>query len=270
MKLLLIFCLCACSVLVSHAQVTPLGAIDIGAERQRIHEQRAVQEANFSTAYAACFERFLVFDCQQDAKRARRKAMDELRRQEVIVNGLERQANAATTLQRINQNVSPEREIQKRQEQQQALQEDEVRHLRGIEKQATAVKTDSTDTVGAVSHGAAEPASVPNLSAQEQRYAEKLKEAKQHKQEKAQSLLEKVTARQRPCLFQRENKWICREANDLKVWLFNQIRGSSFKITSDRLSPLPFARVLAFSIRNSLASRGDNPDNTEPSSMSLK
>ncbi len=41
-------------------------------------------------------------------------------------------------------------------------------------------------------------------------------------------------------------------------------------MTSDRLSPPPRARERAFSIRNSLASRGDSEASTEPSSSGLK
>jgi hypothetical protein len=191
MKHLLTYYFCACAVLMSHAQVASSGAMDIGAERQRIQEQRAIHEANFSTAYAACFERFIVFECQQDAKRAKRKVMDELRRQEVILNGMERQGNAAITLQRITQNQSPEREAQRQQERQQAVQDDTVRRLRGAEKKALPEKTDLTGTVGAISHEASAPVSATHFSEQEQRYAEKLKEAKQHKQEKAKALSEK-------------------------------------------------------------------------------
>ena len=46
--------------------------------------------------------------------------------------------------------------------------------------------------------------------------------------------------------------------------------GSSFTIASDRLSPPPCPRERAFSMRNSVASRGDSEERTEPSSLGLK
>ena len=48
------------------------------------------------------------------------------------------------------------------------------------------------------------------------------------------------------------------------------VRGSSLTITNERLSPPPLPRERAFSIRNSVASRADKVESTEPSSAFVK
>jgi len=79
--------------------------MDIGAERERIASERAQHEARYLDAEAACYRRFAVSDCLRDARRLRRAALDELRRQEVVLNDLERKDRAAQALQRIQSNV---------------------------------------------------------------------------------------------------------------------------------------------------------------------
>lgn len=74
-------------------------------QRQHIASERERQQALYRAAEAACYKRFAVTDCLHDARLQRRAALDELRRREVILNDLDRQAQAQATAQRIGQKV---------------------------------------------------------------------------------------------------------------------------------------------------------------------
>jgi len=82
--------------------------LDVTAERARIAQQRAQHEAVFTNAEVACYRRFAVSDCLRDARKNRRSALDELRRQEVVLNDEERRIKGSQALQRTQNNISSE------------------------------------------------------------------------------------------------------------------------------------------------------------------
>jgi len=96
--------LCLWGALSLGAQTAP--PLDAGAERARIAQQRAEQEAIFALAEVACYRRFAVSDCLRDARKKRRSALDELWRQEVVLNDEERRFKGSQALQRIQNNIS--------------------------------------------------------------------------------------------------------------------------------------------------------------------
>lgn len=101
--------LCLCLVCMWRAG--PLGAqtpqaLDASAERARIAQKRAQQDAIFAQAEPACYRRFAVSDCLRDARKKRRIALDELRRQEIVLNDEERRLKGSQALQRIQTNIS--------------------------------------------------------------------------------------------------------------------------------------------------------------------
>src|SRR3989344_3988435 len=59
-------------------------------------------------------------------------------------------------------------------------------------------------------------------------------------------------------------------AGTRRATFFSSTSASIFTMTSERLSPPPRARERAFSIRNSVASRGERESTTEPSSVGEK
>ncbi len=95
--------------LVCHAQGGPPVPINLSVERSRISQERAASEALFLQKQQRCYQRFAVSDCLGKAKGERRVVLDELRRQEIQLNSVERQAKAAAGLERIQRNTSPER-----------------------------------------------------------------------------------------------------------------------------------------------------------------
>lgn len=72
-----------------------MSAEQMAAERQRINRVRVAEENRFSAAEAACYQRFAVNDCLTTVQRARRTVREELRRQEIALNDIERQQRAA-------------------------------------------------------------------------------------------------------------------------------------------------------------------------------
>jgi len=85
-------------------------ALDATAERERISRERGVTEASYTRSESACYSRFAVSDCLSEARKQRRLAMDELRRQELILNDMDRKTKAVEALKRIQTNVAAQQE----------------------------------------------------------------------------------------------------------------------------------------------------------------
>lgn len=86
----------------------PSISLDVQAERLRIATERRQYEATFADAERDCYRRFAVSDCLREARQIRRTGLDELRRQEIVLNDLERKTSGAQALQRIQQNIATE------------------------------------------------------------------------------------------------------------------------------------------------------------------
>lgn len=109
---LLMGLLLACWQLLAAGQgpALPLQGLDAQAERQRIAHERADHEAVFLEAERECYNRFAVSDCLGTARKDRRLAMDELRRQELVLNDMERQTKALEALKRIEANLATQQQ----------------------------------------------------------------------------------------------------------------------------------------------------------------
>ncbi|MBK1682976.1 hypothetical protein [Rhodoferax fermentans] len=84
--------------------------LDVGAERARITQERAASEVTYAASERVCYSRFAVSDCLSDARKVKRQTTDELRRQELVLNDLERQAKAVEALKRIEANIAAQQE----------------------------------------------------------------------------------------------------------------------------------------------------------------
>lgn len=85
-------------------------SLDVGAERERIAQERAAAETVYAASERVCYSRFTVSGCLSDARKVRRLTTDELRRQELILNDMDRQTKAAEALKRIEANVATQQE----------------------------------------------------------------------------------------------------------------------------------------------------------------
>lgn len=188
-RMLLALGICLCVGSWAQTPVTAPDATDTNEERQRIQVKREVIKAEFLKEQQDCAARFAVSDCVTQARRKHRARLDDLRRQEVVINDLERQRKAATQLDRIHNNQSPQRQQELELQRQQALKADLERQTRSEDKKAAqsrpaAVASTATRTVKPIM-------SASEVQNQEKRYNDKLLEAQQRKADKARSLLNK-------------------------------------------------------------------------------
>jgi hypothetical protein len=166
----------------------------LAAERQQIQAQRVQIESVDQQEQAACNVKFAVFDCLRDVRIKRRLAMDELRRQELLLNDIERQGKGMDALKRIQENASPERQEERAQQQQQALQAQQQRQIQFDEKQTPSLAPPVASSP--TPENMASPAS--NIQLEQQRYQEKLQQALQHKIDKEKSLGETKSGKKLP------------------------------------------------------------------------
>ena len=113
------------------------------AEHDRIRSERASLEAGFSRDESACYKRFLVNSCLEDAQLKQRDALADLRRQETILNNQERKAKGAEQVKRTEEKDSLAKQQQAADKRADALKGFDERMARGQLKNAeqTAQKT---------------------------------------------------------------------------------------------------------------------------------
>ena len=110
----------------------------VAQERSRITAERQAAEARYSQAEVACYQRFAVNDCINQAKAQRRQALADLRRQDITLNDEERRRRAADQRRRIDERSSPEKQQQAAQQRARALADAATRHERALNKQPAA------------------------------------------------------------------------------------------------------------------------------------
>lgn len=76
---------------------------EVARERGRIADERGRVESGYLLEEKACYRRFAVNDCLQDARRRRRAALSDLRRQEIALEDRERSRKAAERLQLLEE-----------------------------------------------------------------------------------------------------------------------------------------------------------------------
>ena len=98
-------CLLASAFVAAQAAPEPLPATPLQLQEAhlRIDRARSQLQAEVERANAACYQKFAVFDCQRNIRVKNRRALDELRRQELILNDLERRAKANNALDKIKE-----------------------------------------------------------------------------------------------------------------------------------------------------------------------
>lgn len=74
--------------------------LDLLAERSRIQFERDVVESRFNRQEASCYAKFAVTDCLQKVRLNRRQLVDDLRRQTVLLNDMERKRKALAKIPR--------------------------------------------------------------------------------------------------------------------------------------------------------------------------
>lgn len=103
--------LLALMTLPAQAQVgNPVQPTSTAAERARIDAERTREKQRFEKAEAYCYQRFAVNDCLRDVALERRARLDELRRQEIILNDTDRRLRAGEQLQQLDEKKAASRQ----------------------------------------------------------------------------------------------------------------------------------------------------------------
>jgi len=133
-----------CALAVGPALAQPAAELPTAGrdtEKARIAAERARLEAGFKAEEAACYRRFLVNACLEDIRPRQAVAMAELRRQEISINEAERKAKGADQIQKIEDKNSGERQQQRADQEQKALQETTRRAERNEQRVQSQGKT---------------------------------------------------------------------------------------------------------------------------------
>jgi colicin import membrane protein len=164
------------------AQVTaPSNALDMNAERARIEADRVREQARYEKEEAACYQRFAVNDCLREVKVRRRATFEELRRQEIILNDIDRKKRTAEQF-RQNDEKAAERA------------ESETARKQDAARTANEKPLPEKRTAGGAAQlrSSPSPALTPEQRAQEKKaYEEKLLKAKERKAQRDKALAEK-------------------------------------------------------------------------------
>lgn len=92
---------CLLSTMANAQEANESQGVDIERERARIQAEQLSVQARFDSESAACYLRFAVNDCVGQQRSVRRERLDDLRRQQVALNQMERALRAQQQLQRI-------------------------------------------------------------------------------------------------------------------------------------------------------------------------
>lgn len=102
------------TALTGHGSAHPISGegqqITIGTQRAAISAERARLEKGFLLEDAACYKRFAVNNCLGNVNSRRRQPMEDLRRQEILLNDEERKIKGAEQIRRTDEKTSPEKQ----------------------------------------------------------------------------------------------------------------------------------------------------------------
>ena len=159
-------------------------AQDAQVERARIAADRSRIEATFQEAQKACYRKFAVSDCINEARGLRNEQLADLRRQEIHLNDADRKRRTAERLRELEERQSAGKEGQKAQARDKALTQQQSRENRAADKAAEASQAASAAQSRA--QKAARPREkkapvLPEAPENARRHEERLKEAREHR-----------------------------------------------------------------------------------------
>jgi colicin import membrane protein len=114
------------------------------AERERINQERQRVSAEHATAKEACYQRFRVNDCLNQARETHNSQLADLKRQEISLNDLQRKRRGAEQVRKVEEKTSPERQEEIGQQRGKALAADATRQQRQTERAAPVAKAATT------------------------------------------------------------------------------------------------------------------------------
>ncbi|MBP9734605.1 MAG: hypothetical protein KBD82_03005 [Rhodoferax sp.] len=104
-----------CRLLIAIISITVGGAFGqtfgIAEQRQQIAKARAQQVLKQQEQERICYTKFAVTDCLRELRSQHRSVLNDLRRQEMILNDMDRQSKAVQALQRLESKSTPPAEL---------------------------------------------------------------------------------------------------------------------------------------------------------------
>lgn len=182
---LVLISLCAFSQLIDSSTTPPL---DNEGERRRIQAERAREEAEFEKDQAACYARFAVTDCIEQARVRRRAVLDQLRRQEIVLNDAERKRKALEQMQRIEEKSSGQQDAEEAARRIEARAAQQEREERAIQKGAAASGPKPAPSAGKRAQKPVQQGRTANdVASENKQYNDKLREASEHRDSRKKS-----------------------------------------------------------------------------------
>lgn len=174
-------------------QVAPSVPLDSSAERVRIEADRAKAQTQFEKEEANCYQRFAVNDCLRAVKVRRRAVLEELRRQEIILNEDDRKKRAVEQLRRADEKASAQIQQEEADRRAAARQEYEERLKRAGQKQASPGVKESGKGVASPQGGAsaAKSSSAASRAQEKKAFDERQLKAQERKAQRDKALAEK-------------------------------------------------------------------------------
>ena len=96
---------------------------EIARARDSLAQRRSATDAQYTGERAACYQRFAVTGCLQQAQRRHSERLHDIRRDEIVLNNLERKRNAAAEMRKLEQRSSAETQEQNERDRRQRAQE---------------------------------------------------------------------------------------------------------------------------------------------------
>ena len=152
----------------------------VAAERARIAAERERVEREFEAAQKACYQKFAVTGCIEDARAKRRDVLADLRRQEVALNDAQRRARAAEQMRSLEQRQA-EQERKAQEAQHKGQEEAAKRERRAAEKDTKPSQDAEAASRRAKTPHQPQPTQAPDVQANRERYDRRVADAEEHK-----------------------------------------------------------------------------------------
>jgi colicin import membrane protein len=114
----------------------------IAKERDRLKRLEAQEDSRYKQESSACYQRFAVTDCLNEVRGRRRQTMEDLRRQEIALNEMERKQQGADQLKRTEEKSSEQNQLDEANRRAQAAEEHRERIERSEQKKIDRANAD--------------------------------------------------------------------------------------------------------------------------------
>lgn len=195
--------LCLCTLGVAQAQLSATYDPEFDArERVRIEAERGQALERYGGEEADCYQRFAVNDCLREVRKRRRVSLEELRRQEIILNDAQRAAMVAEQQRRVEERQA-EREGAAAQAQREAFEKARAEREQASrvrqERQAERAQTPTSGASAPVPGGTRQPGSEAARRAEQQRaYEARQKQAEERRRQHDKQQREQGPANSKP------------------------------------------------------------------------